>query len=253
MTTQVTVPKSHPRYESLRKRETLIRFYEQGLVAKAGLIAHGRGEAFDYLLGERTIPEGEAAVKAAAAHLLQAKNPVISVNGNVAALAGEEIVRLSKTVPAKLEVNIFYRTEGRLRKIVEHLETLGGGNILGLKPDKRIDGLDHPRAHCTNEGIYTADVILVPLEDGDRALALKDMGKKVLTVDLNPLSRTAMTADVTIVDEVTRCVPKIIEQVNMLKGRDEEIKGVIESFDNDTNLQSIRRHIAERLPSLNKI
>ena len=44
----------------------------------------------------------------------------------------------------------------------------------------------------------------MPLEDGDRCEALVAMGKTVLVVDLNPLSRTARTATVTIVDEVGR-------------------------------------------------
>ena len=47
-------------------------------------------------------------------------------------------------------------------------------------------------------------MVLVPLEDGDRCEALVAMGKTVLVVDLNPLSRTARTASVTIVDEVGR-------------------------------------------------
>ena len=49
-----------------------------------------------------------------------------------------------------------------------------------------------------------ADVVLVPLEDGDRTEALKKMGKTVIVFDLNPLSRTAQKADITIVDNVTR-------------------------------------------------
>ena len=38
-------------------------------------------------------------------------------------------------------------------------------------------------------------------------LALVKMGKKLITIDLNPLSRTAQTAHITIVDELTRCLP----------------------------------------------
>ena len=57
------------------------------------------------------------------------------------------------------------------------------------------------------QGIGEADVVLVPLEDGDRCQALKAMGKTVVTVDLNPLSRTAKAADVTVVDELTRALP----------------------------------------------
>jgi 4-phosphopantoate--beta-alanine ligase len=53
-------------------------------------------------------------------------------------------------------------------------------------------------------------VVVVPLEDGDRTLALKKAGKKVITFDLNPLSRTAQTADITIVDNVVRGIRELI-------------------------------------------
>ncbi|MGB1233122.1 MAG: phosphopantothenate/pantothenate synthetase family protein, partial [Poseidonia sp.] len=48
-----------------------------------------------------------------------------------------------------------------------------------------------PRAACHREGILESDVILVPLEDGDRCNALVAMGKTVIVIDLNPLSRSA--------------------------------------------------------------
>ena len=48
------IPKSHPRAKSLYIRERLVHGFDDGLVAKEGLMAHGRGEAFDYLLGEKT-------------------------------------------------------------------------------------------------------------------------------------------------------------------------------------------------------
>jgi 4-phosphopantoate--beta-alanine ligase len=50
------------------------------------------------------------------------------------------------------------------------------------------------------DGIYIADVVLVPLEDGDRTEALVKMGKKVIAIDLNPLSRTSQKASITIVE-----------------------------------------------------
>ena len=53
---------------------------------------------------------------AAAAALLTAKHPVISVNGNTAALVAKEIVRLADIVGARIEVNLFYRsTKSRTR------------------------------------------------------------------------------------------------------------------------------------------
>jgi len=47
----MSVPKDHPRKRSLEIRHALVEGYRKGLVADEGLIAHGRGEAFDYLLG----------------------------------------------------------------------------------------------------------------------------------------------------------------------------------------------------------
>jgi len=48
------IPKSHPRYESLRTRDLIAGGVEKGIASIHGLIAHGRGEAFDYLIGEKT-------------------------------------------------------------------------------------------------------------------------------------------------------------------------------------------------------
>ena len=62
-------------------------------------------------------------------------------------------------------------------------------------------------------GIFDADVVLIPLEDGDRCEALVAMGKKVIAIDLNPLSRTARKATVSIVDNILRAVPNLTEQV----------------------------------------
>lgn len=234
----MTVPKSHPRYESLMLREKLIEGYKAGMVAEAGLIAHGRGEAFDYLLGEKTVPEAELAEKAAASILLNAKMPVISVNGNVAALCPKEIVELAKAVPALLEVNLFYRTDKRMKLITEHLKKSGAKKVLGLKPDSQIPGLEHARALCTKEGIFSADVILVPLEDGDRAQALRKMGKTTIVIDLNPLSRSSKAASVTIVDEVTRAIPNITRFVKQLRGKQPAKK-----FDNEKNLAAVLKRM----------
>ena len=49
--------------------------------------------------------------------------------------------------------------------------------------------------------------MLVPLEDGDRCEALVTAGKTVVTIDLNPLSRTSRTATLTVVDGLTRALP----------------------------------------------
>jgi len=116
------IPKSHPRAKSLLIREKLVFGFDHGLVAKEGLLAQGRGEAFDYLLGEKTSRSAKSAIKAAAAQILLAKLPVISVNGNIAALCPKEIVRLAKQTGSKIEVNLFYSNEKRKKAIIKTLK-----------------------------------------------------------------------------------------------------------------------------------
>jgi 4-phosphopantoate--beta-alanine ligase len=242
------IPKSHPRYESLNARERIVRFMERGLVVKEGLIAHGRGEAFDYLIGEKTLPQAEKAEKAAAAYLLNADSPVISVNGNAAALSSHHLVELSNTVGAKLEANIFYGDrEKRIGLIVEELKKNGAVEVLGLDSNERIPGLEGQRGLCSSEGIYSSDVVLVPLEDGDRAECLSRMGKVVISIDLNPMSRTSATAKVSIVDELTRAVPRMTGFADALKGNPNTIGETIEQFDNSENLSSIVELIVKGL------
>ena len=115
-----------------------------------------------------------------------------SPNRNVAALAARDVVRLAEALPATLEVNLFHRTEARVGRIVRLLERQGARAVLGLRPDARIPGIASKRALCHRDGIYRADVVLVPLEDGDRREALACMGKAVINVDLNLLSRTTL-------------------------------------------------------------
>ncbi|MBU2560249.1 phosphopantothenate/pantothenate synthetase [archaeon] len=232
------MPDDHPRYKSLKEREALIEGYKKGITAEAGLIAHGRGEAFDYLLGEVTTPHAKFAIKAGAAALLLGENPVISVNGNTAALCPDALVELSDATGAKLEINLFYRSDERVKKIEEVLRDKGAKDVLGPGPDKEIEGLSSERRKVTREGIYKSDVVLVPLEDGDRTEALVKMGKKVIAIDLNPLSRTAQTATITIVDNVTRAIPELVKCVNELKKLDkEELLEIQGGFDNEENLK----------------
>ncbi|MCD6474186.1 MAG: phosphopantothenate/pantothenate synthetase [Thermoplasmata archaeon] len=240
------IPKSHPRYESLILRKKIAEGVEKGIVHITGLIAHGRGEAFDYLLGEKTQSFASKAARAAAAFMRVAKKAVISVNGNAAMLAGKEIVKLGKETNAKIEVNLFHRSRERIEKIIRLLESYGGENILGMEGDARIDGLEHDRAICSYDGIYTADVVLVPLEDGDRCEALKKMGKIVLTVDLNPLSRTARMADVTIVDNITRAIPNIRKEYKKIR----DAEKIIREWNNEKNLQQALDFICDRLRNL---
>ena len=245
------IPKSHPRYESLMTRGKISDAMKKGLVHETGLIAHGRGEAYDYIIGEKTLPFVDEAEKVAAATLLVAKNPVISVNGNVVALVGKECISLSQQIPAKLEVNLFHRTEERMKKLSDAILELGAKEVYGSRGDACIPGLDHDRGICDKEGIFSADVILVPLEDGDRCKSLKNMGKTVIAVDLNPLSRTSKNADITIVDNVTRAIPNIEKWVKLLKNEDKKtLDNLVSSWDNKKMLMQVCGFISKRLNSL---
>ena len=242
------VPPSHPRYASLLTREKVVGGVEKGITGLNGLIAQGRGEALDYLLGEVTTPPAEEAERAAAAMLLLAESPVLSVNGNAAALVPEEMVQLANKIGAPLEVNIFYRTEERVKKISDLLRSLGAEKVYGENPDATIPGLDHARAKAARGGIYDADVVFVPLEDGDRCEALVRMGKRVITVDLNPLSRTARTATVTIVDNVVRALPNLIALAEEMAGQDElTLKSIREGYENRSVL---KRSVEEMISHL---
>ena len=237
------IPPDHPRYRSLVTREHLAECVKTGIVSPEGLTAHGRGEAFDYFLGERTTESALIAERTAAALILGARNPVISVNGNTAALAAREIAGLQKACGAKVEVNLFHRTEERVTLIEDLLRSAGAEVFSG--PAERLLPLSHDRAWCRREGMFSADVILVPLEDGDRCEALVKMGKTVIALDLNPLSRTARTATLTIVDELTRALPNITDACGNLT--DAERTNLPASLDNNYLLSEAIREMTMRL------
>lgn len=240
------IPESHPRYESLLTRHRIEAGVDRGITSKQGLIAQGRGEAFDYLLGEETIDSADEAERVAAAHLLRAEYPVLSVNGNVAALTPGEIVELSEATGSDIEVNLFNRTEERVERIVEHLHEHGASEIKGKTADGRIPGLDHERAKVDADGIEAADVVLVPLEDGDRAEALASMGKTELVIDLNPMSRSVQSAAVPIVDNLIRAIPNMTRHARSLADADEnELDSIVDSFDPKTALSDAEERIRE--------
>ena len=82
---------------------------------------------------------------------------------------------------------------------------------------------------------------MVPLEDGDRCEALVAMGKTVIVIDLNPLSRSAKMGSITIVDELTRVVQNMLENI--------ENSVVDEAFNNDQVLADALQHIAAKFTS----
>lgn len=244
--------KSHPRYQSLLMRHRLELAAKAGMLADSALIAHGRGEAYDYLLGEKTIASAHDATMEALAHLQNANSAVISLNGNAIALAGMELMQLASMLKIPVEVNIFYRTPERMSALLNHLSKIKSDNnldvvILGENPDAKIPGLEGPRAKCCKSGIYDSDVILVPLEDGDRCEALVAMGKTVLVIDLNPLSRSAKMGSVTIVDELSRVAN------NLLAGTmQKSIRKSRPDYDNNQHLQAAIDHITSTLSSKGK-
>ena len=118
------IPDSHPRKASLLARAKLTEAASQGLLAESALIAHGRGEAFDYLLGEKTSESASLAIRETAARLLKAERAVISLNGNTTVLAGEQAIRAAAIIGCPVEVNIYYRTPERMEILISTLENL---------------------------------------------------------------------------------------------------------------------------------
>jgi 4-phosphopantoate---beta-alanine ligase len=235
----IAIPSDHPRAKSLYIREMLVNGFRRGLVVPEGLIAHGRGEAYDYLLGERTTKTAQRAIKAAAAMMVLSSRPVISVNGNTAALCPNTVVELAKVAGTGIEVNVFYgRTEEREMAIKAELELHGAKKVLGVgsKASARIPELQSERRRVDPDGIYAADTVLVLLEDGDRTEALIKMNKTVIAIDLNPLSRTSRAANITIVDNVVRAMPALVEAARKLRGT-MSLKKITDNFDNRKNLQ----------------
>ncbi len=242
MSAKILIPKNHPRYFSLMIREKLVAGFEKGFVAQEGLIAHGRGESFDYLLGEKTIEPAIRAINAASALFILAEYPIISVNGNTTALCAKEICELNQSIEkSSIEINLFYRTENREKLIANELKKYGLKKILGIEHDKltEIPELESNRRKVDPNGIFIADVVFVPLEDGDRTIALKKMNKKVITIDLNPLSRTSITSDISIVDNIVRSIPRLIKCVKYhnKNSTKKELKEIVSRFNNEQGLK----------------
>ena len=246
----IEIPKDHPRHESLLAREKVAAGVKMGITSIQGLISQGRGETFDYLIGERSTESALYAERAAVAAILLAKKPVISINGNVAALASERVVALADITGAKIEVNLFHRTETRVHLIIEQMKAKGAGEVLGKNPDASLE-LSSGRRMVERKGIYTADVVLIPLEDGDRCEKLVEMGKTVITIDLNPLSRTSRTATISIVDNLTRALDNMVRFGREIKQeRKDELVKLIMTYDNKRALSEAISEIQEHLKTI---
>jgi len=233
------VPPGHPRAKSLIIREKLVEGFKNGIVVPEGLIAHGRGETFDYLLGETTTKYAYRAEKAAVCLLLLSNNSIISVNGNTAALCARELVNLSNISKSRIEVNLFHKSMVRSKAIARILKNENAEEVLGLNTRSRstIKDISSNRKYVDKNGIMNSDTVFVALEDGDRTESLVKMGKKVISIDLNPLSRTAIASNVTIVDNIVRAIPNMINISKELVNSDRSyLLQQIKKFDNLQNI-----------------
>lgn len=244
------IPPTHPRAKSLIIREKLVEGFRNGIVVPEGLIAHGRGEAFDYLLGEKTTKYAYEAEKVAVCLLLLSSKPVISVNGNTAALCAKDLVNLSNITKSKIEVNLFHKSLTRSKAIARMLKKEDANEVLGLDAKLRstLRYISSNRKFVDKNGIMNSDTVFVALEDGDRTESLVKMGKKVISIDLNPLSRTAIASNVTIVDNIVRAMPNMIKISKQLVNRDRSyLSQQIKNFDNMQNIHksliTIRRGV----------
>lgn len=242
--------KNHPRFLSNYYRDLLCDGVCKGITSLQGLTAHGRGEAFDYLINEKTRNFAVTAITVSVAQLLLARYPVISVNGNSAILSAKDLVKLAQIIPAVLEINLFHSSRIREQKIANYLRQYKTGTI--LYPDKTsLANVFSNRKMISRLGQKKADVILIPLEDGDRTLALRNLGKKVITIDLNPLSRTSQAADITIVDNIVRAMPLMIKTSIKLKHYSPlKLQQLVQNYNNRENLSLALSFIRERLQTL---
>lgn len=244
------IPLTHPRAKSLIIREKLVEGFRNGIVVPEGLIAHGRGEAFDYLLGEKTTKYAYEAEKVAVCLLLLSNKSIISVNGNTAALCAKDLVNLSNITKSKIEVNLFHKSLTRSRAIARILKKEDANEVLGLNAKLRstLRYISSNRKFVDKNGIMNSDTVFVALEDGDRTESLVKMGKKVISIDLNPLSRTAIASNVTIVDNIVRAMTNMIKISKQLVNRDRSyLSQQIKNFDNMQNIHksliTIRRGV----------
>ena len=141
-------------------------------------------------------------------------------------------------MPRRQWISTIRTAEDREQAIKAELETHGADNVLGVgsRASATIPELQSERRRVDPEGIYSADTVFVPLEDGDRTEALVKMGKRVVTIDLNPMSRTAKAAHITIVDNIIRAMPAIVEAAHEIKGS-RSLRKIVDSFDNKKNLR----------------
>ena len=129
-----------------------------------------------------------------------------------------------------------------------HLFSHGAKQVLMPSQDHEIQFIDHNRRFVNPDGILKADVIFVPLEDGDRCEALIKNHKKVITIDLNPLSRTARNATITIVDNITRAVNALTKKIREFQQKETPaLQHIVQRYNKHSILQQAKKTIQENL------
>ena len=67
---------------------------------------------------------------------------------------------------------------------------------------------------------------------------MKKGGKNIITIDLNPLSRTSKMSDVSIMDNIVRAIPFMTKIADDLKTQDKKVLvELVNEFDNEENLK----------------
>lgn len=110
---------------------------------------------------------------------------------------------------------------------------------MDAKAKSIVYGISSNRRFVDKVGIMDSDTIFVALEDGDRTESLVRMGKKVISVDLNPLSRTAISSNVTIIDNIVRAIPNMLKlSEQLVKKKRSYLHSLIKTFDNKENIRN---------------
>jgi 4-phosphopantoate--beta-alanine ligase len=77
------------------------------------------------------------------------------------------------------------------------------------------------------------------------------MGKTVITIDLNPLSRTSRKATISIVDNLTRALDNMVKFAREIKQeRKDELVKLIMTYDNKRVLSEAISEIQEHLKTI---
>jgi 4-phosphopantoate--beta-alanine ligase len=85
-------------------------------------------------------------------------------------------------------------------------------------------------------------------------MALRKAGKIVITFDLNPLSRTSQTANITIVDNVTRAMELLIKNCKVLSKKNKKtLETILKNFNNKKNLSDNINEIKNNLTKRSRI